>query len=236
MRTILNIAILLSFSAVAVAQSPLRNFREGNRFFQDGNFNAAEILYRKGLEADSNDIRGRYNLANTLYKQSEYDKSAEMYNQLLGSKNLSKNQKANAYHNLGNSFVQKEDYENGIKAYKESLKLNPNDNDTKYNLAYALQKMQQEQQQQQQDQNQQNDQKQDQQQQQQQNQNQDQNQQQQQQQNSNERGPQQGSQPDQMKKSDAERMLNAMDRQERNTLDKKKKINVQQRGRAEKDW
>ncbi|MCL2683316.1 MAG: tetratricopeptide repeat protein [Bacteroidales bacterium] len=233
MRTILNIAILLSLSTTVFAQNPLRNFREGNRQFQDGNYNAAEILYRRGLEADSNDIRGRYNLANALYKQGEYEKSAELYNQLLNDKRLNKKQKTNVFHNLGNTSVRTENYQDAVNAYKEAMKLNPHD-DTRYNLAYALQRMQQ-QQQEQQEQDQKNDQNQQQKNQQDQQSQQNQNQQQQQQQQQNQ-DRNQGERPDQMKKSDAERMLNAMDRQERNTLDKKKKIKVEQRGRAEKDW
>jgi hypothetical protein len=63
-----------------------------------------------------------------------------------------------------------------------------------------------------------------------------QNQQQQQNRNNEEQRNQQGSQPDKIKQSDAERMLNAIDNQEKNTLEKKKKIKVEQRGRAEKDW
>jgi len=243
MRTLLNIAILLSFSTIAFAQKPLSNFREGNNLYKTNQYNAAEILYRKGLEADSTDIRGRYNLANALYKQGEYEKSAEMYNRLLEDRKLNNAQKANVYHNLGNALLQTEELENSIKAYKEALKLKPNDADTKYNLAYALQKMQQQQQQQQQQdqKNDKNQQQQKQQQQQQQQQNQDKNQQQQQQQQQQNKDEQkkqekQGAHPDKMKKNDAERMLNAVDRQERNTLDKKKKIKVEQRGKAEKDW
>jgi len=227
MRAILNIAILLSFSTIAMAQNPLRNFRDGNKQFHDGNYNAAEILFRRGLEADSTDIRGRYNLANALYKQGEYEKSAEMYNQLLHDRRLSKSQKSNVFHNLGNASVRTENFEDAINAYKEALKLKPHD-DTRYNLAYAMQRLQQ-QQQQQQSQCQQN--------QCQKNQDQQQQQQQQQQQNrQNQNNQNQSQQPDQMRQSDAERMLNAMDRQERNTLEKKKRNQVQQRRRTERDW
>jgi len=224
MRIILNIAILLSFSVISFAQNPLRNFRDGNRQFRDGNYNNAELLFRRGLEADSIDVRGRFNLANTLYKQGEFEKSAEMYEQLLFDRNLNKNQRANAFHNLGNSAVRTENYQEAVEAYKEAMKLNPHD-DTRYNLAYALQRLQEQQQEQNQDQ--QNDQNQDQQQQQQQQQNQD---------NNDQRDQQQRSQPDQLRQGDAERMLNAMDRRERNTLDKRKENNAQQRSRAERNW
>jgi len=230
-NTLLFFTIFLSLSAVSFSQNPLKNFRDGNRQFRDGNYNNAEILFRRGLETDSTDVRGRFNLANTLYKQGEFEKSAEMYGDLLNDRRLSQKQKANAFHNLGNSFVRTENFEEGVNAYKESMKLNPND-DTRYNLAYALQRLQQQQQEQNQDQ--QNNQNQDQQQQQ--NQQQQQRQQNQQNQDNQQKQQQQGSQPHQLRQGDAERMLNAMDRQERNTLDKRKQQNVQQRNRAERDW
>ncbi|MDR2907955.1 MAG: tetratricopeptide repeat protein [Bacteroidales bacterium] len=236
MKTILFIAVLLGLSPVAMAQKPLKSFREGNKLYQDKKYEEAGISYMKGLEADSMDARGLYNMANTIYKLGEYEQSAEAYNKLLSteqfSKQLSKSQKADAFHNLGNASIQKEDYENGIKAYKEALKLKPNDAATKYNLAYALQKMQQQQQQNQQNQDQNQDKKdqKDQQKQQQQ-------QPKDQQQNKDQKQQQQPQQPqDKIKKSDAERMLNAMDKQEKNTLEKKKKIKVEQRVRTDKDW
>jgi tetratricopeptide (TPR) repeat protein len=153
MRTILNIAILLSFSTVVFAQNPLRYFREGNRLYQDKKYEEAGNLYYKGFLADSTDIRAAYNMSNIIYKLGEHKAANEAYNLLLTDKNfnrkLSNTQKADVYHNLGNTYVRTEDYENAINAYKESLKLNPNDNDTRYNLAYALQKKRQQEQQQQ---------------------------------------------------------------------------------------
>ena len=226
MRTILIIAILLSFSVVSFAQNPLGNFRDGNRQFRDGNFNNAEILFRRGLEYD-NDIRGRFNLGNTLYRQGEFEQSAELFEQLSHDNRLSRNQRAEVLHNLGNSNVQIENFENAINSYKEAMKLNPND-DTRHNLAYALERLQMQQQEQQQDQNQQQG-------------NQDQDQQQQGQQFQQNQGDQQrdqrqGTQPHELQQGDAERMLNAMERQERNTLDRRRQQNVQQRGTQERNW
>ena len=230
MRTILNIAILLGFSAVSFAQNPLGSFREGNRQFHDGNFNNAEILFRRGLQVDSTDFRGRFNLANSLYKQGDYEASTEMFNELLSDRRLNKKQRANVHHNLGNSLVRTEEFGEAVNSYKEAMKLNPND-DTRYNLAYAMQRLQEQQQQQQQDQNQDQ-----QQQQQQQNQQQQQGQQQNQGDNNNRQQQKQPNRPDQLTRGDAERMLSAMERQERNTLDKKRQDNVRQRARAERDW
>ena len=64
--------------------------------------------------------------------------------------------KADAFHNLGNVFLSQKKYEQSITAYKEALKLRPNDMDTKYNLAYAQEMIKKEQQQNQENQNQEN--------------------------------------------------------------------------------
>jgi len=62
---------------------------------------------------------------------------------------LSKEMKAKAYHNLGNSYMQQKEWGKSVDAYKDALKINPSDQDTKYNLAYAKKHLIQQKQQQQ---------------------------------------------------------------------------------------
>ena len=134
--------------------------------------------------------------------------------------------KASSFHNLGNCLLKQNKLEESIEAYKKSLRINPTDEDTRYNLAYAQKKLKNQQQQQQQQQQQdggggggnQN-------QQQQQNQNQNQNQNQQQQQ-------QQG-----MSKEDAQRILDALKKEEQKTKDKVDKSKNGGGGSSnDKDW
>jgi tetratricopeptide (TPR) repeat protein len=153
-----------------------------------------------------------------------------LYQAVLMSTNLKNNEKAQALHNRGNIAMKNENFEEAVKNFKESLKLNGNDADTKYNLTYALNKLSK--QQQGQGQNQQN---QDQNQQQQDKKQQQQNQQQQNQ-DKQQQNQQQQQQQQKMSKEDAERILKAVENREKETMDKKKKEKTVGTGRIEKDW
>ena len=142
-------------------------------------------------------------------------------------------------------------FQQAVNAYQEALKLDPKNNDTRYNLAYARRLLQQAQQQQQQGGGGQNNQNQDQQkQQQQQGQNQNQDQKQQNQQNQQGQSPQDQNQKDgqqrdtqkkpskmDQRKQDAERLLEAVKNNERQTLkDQQKKVQVATGRHTDKDW
>ncbi len=249
--------LLLGFMACGIQVSQAQKAiptQQGNRHYQDSAFDQAEISYLKALSQDSNYQKARYNLGNTKYKQGNYDQALENYSNLASRTDLSKEEKADLFHNMGNAWMQKQEYRKAIDSYIEALKNQPGKTDSRYNLAYAqkmLQKQQQQQQNQKQDQQQQkqNQQQQDQQQdqqkqnQQQQNQNQDQQQQNQQQDQQKQNQQQQDQQKQQQarqkeaEKQEAERILRALENQEKNTLDKLKKNKDQGVGSpVEKDW
>lgn len=219
---------------------------QGNRHYQNGNLHEAEISYLKALHQDSTYYKAKYNLANAQYGQQNYERALENYAAVAEDPTLSKAEKSSVFHNLGNTFVQQKDYQKAVDAYIRALQQQPGRTDTRYNLAYAQRMLQQQQQQQNQQQNKQ-DQKQDQQQHQQQNQQQQQkNQEQQDKQNRQQQQPQdkQGRQdnpqmsPQQKARhQEAERMLRALENQEKNTLEKIKKSKDQGKGSpVEKDW
>jgi len=231
MKTILiSTGILLLLSTVALAQSENSYIRNGNILYKENKFKDAEIDYRKSIEHSKNPVKGQYNLGNSLYKQNTYDEAAKSYmNAFQQMKNATAEQKAAALHNLGNSMLKSEKYAESIDAYKQALRLNPKDEDTRYNLSYAMQKMQQQQQQQQK--NDKNKDKNDKNKEDQQN-NQQNNDQQQQDDQQEQKQPRQ-----QISKQDAERMLQALNNDEQRTIDKLKKqkakpVQVQ----VEKDW
>ena len=98
-----------------------------------------------------------YNMANALYRKcrifpdrdtTAYQKIDDLYKKLTADKSCTKEIRASAFHNMGNNFMLQEKYADAINAYKNALKLNPTDMDTKYNLEYAKKKLQQQQQQQ----------------------------------------------------------------------------------------
>ena len=199
----------------------------------------AEEQFRKSLERNPNWDKANYNLGNVLYRQGRYEEAAKAFQKVAQQQGSPL--QAQAYHNTGNIEMQQKQYQKSIDAYKNALRLNPKDMDTKYNLEYARkmlvqQQQQQNNQQQNQQQQQQNNQQQQQQQQQQQNK---QNNSNQQQDNQNKNNNQQN-QPsaDPRKQQENKRQLDALQQNERRTQEK-----VQQQEnkhgvkvRQEKDW
>ena len=224
----LGLALMLLMSVSAFAQKAERDYiRKGNRAFKDSVYVDAEVDYRKALDANPQSTIARFNLGNTLLWQN---KAQEAMNEFADAARIEKDKgrKAQIFHNMGVIFHTTKEYEKAIEMYKEALRNNPSDDETRYNLALA-QKMLKDQQQNQQDQNQDQ---QDQQQQQQQEQQQDQQQQQQDQQQQQQ--PEQ--KQDEMSKENAEQLLNSVMQDEQNTQDKVKKQQVIQGSRLEKDW
>lgn len=244
----------------ASAQANRKLLREGNRNYKTEKYDQAELNYRRALEADTTDFRGQYNLAASLYRQEKYDEAAMHYAQALAAPDIDDSRRAKALHNVGNSMVkaglQNEQqgmqyFQQAVKAYQDALKLDPKNDDTRYNLAYARRLLQQARQQQQQQGGGSDQQNQDQQQNQQQQQGNNQNKDQQQQQNQQQQGNQQDQQqqqgkeqqqqkqtkPQEQRKQDAERMLEAVKNNERQTLkEQTRKEQVSTARHTDKDW
>jgi len=241
----LFILFILSVLSVSVfAQKERKYIREGNREFEDGNFENSEIAYRKAADLEKTKThKPAFNIGDALYKQEKYDDAASQF-QSIAESELSKDEKAKVFHNLGNSFLQNNKLQESIEAYKNALRNNPNDLDTKYNLAYAQKKLQQQQQQQNQDQN--KDQNKDKNQQ---DQNKDQNkdqedknQDQQNKQDQNKQDKQDQNQEQQQQqqpkisKEDAERILQALANDEKKTQQKVKEQKAAAKVKVEKEW
>lgn len=223
------IAMAVLADHVGVAQSVRSLVNGGNSQYKKENYTEAEVDYRKALGKEPGLIEGHFNLGNALYKQKKFDESNREFDSALRGTEDAKT-KAEAYYNLGNSLLKAQNYQEAVRSYIESLKLAPNDPDTKYNLSYALAKLREQQQQQQKKNDKSSDkkqQKQDQQKQNQDKQNQDQQQQKQQQ--------QQSQQEKKMSKADAERILDVLKNNER---DVQKKLRNRQavRVKPDKDW
>ena len=268
MKKILFILVIFNFQLSIFnslqAQANRHQLRDGNRNYKNEKYDKAEVDYRRALESDSLDFRGQYNLANSLYRQKKYDEAVRHYDQALQLPDLSDKQRWQSLHNKGNAYLKSgmENKEQGmqlfqqaVKSYQDALKVDPKNDDTRYNLAYARRLLQQAQQQQQQQKNQQNgdqnkdQQNKDQQQQQGQNQNQQQNkdqqnkdqQSQQNQQPQDQNGEQKETRkrPNQMeqRKQDAERMLEAVKNNEKQSLkDQTKKVQAVGSHHSDKDW
>ena len=218
----IGIFLLLGLVTSVYAQKEERGLiRKGNRLYKDSVYVDAEVNYRKALEVNPQSTVSMFNLGNTLLQQNKVQEAMEQYVAASRVEN-----------NMGVIFQSQKDYAKAVEAYKESLRNNPKDDETRYNLALA-QKMLKDQQQNQQNQDQQQNQNQEQKQEEQKkDQQQDQNQDQQQQ-------PPQNQQQDknQMSKENAEQLLNSVMQDEKDVQDKvKKQQQVIQGGRLEKDW
>ncbi len=253
-------ALSLLFLTVS-AQNADKTIRKANKLYQDQKYTEAETKYDEALDIDPNSEKSIFNQGNAYYKQERFDEALQNF-EMTAEMLDDPNQRAAAYHNLGNAYFQGEDYQKSIEAYKSSLRLNPKDDDTRYNLVLAQNKLKQQQQEQQQNQDQ-NQENQDQENQDQQNENQDQqnqdqqqdgsdenqqqnqDQQNQDQQQQNQQGDQkeqegsqqQAAQPVKLSKEEVQRILEALANDENKVQEKliKKKTPPNQK-KADKDW
>ena len=226
-RIIAILSLFLAPSSILFAQKEASDVRRGNREYNKQNYTEAEVNYRRGLEKNKNGYEAHYNLGDALFKQDKYaDAQAEFETAAkMLDKKSDKTRYAKTMHNIGNCQFAQQQYDKAVAAYQESLRANPADNDTRYNLVKSMQLLQQQQQQQQQ--NQQNqDQKQDRQQQQQEQQQDQQQDQQQQQQEQND---------DRMDKETAEQILQALEQDEQDTQEKMQRQQGRKK-RVEKEW
>ena len=142
-----NLLILsLLISAPSLAQNKESFLRDGNTLYTDSSYNEAEIQYRKSLEKDQDYFNASFNLADAVYKQERYQEASSLFDALRDNAPSNKNL-AEVLHNLGNSLVKEGNLDAAINAYKDALRINPDDNETRHNLALSKQKKQEEQQQ-----------------------------------------------------------------------------------------
>lgn len=239
--------LMLVLPAAASAQDDKKPVRHGNKAFGKGDYRTAEIEYRKGLEADSSSLFSSYNLGNALYKNGSYSE-AELYFKDLGDtlKKFSVSKASDFFHNSGNLAIKQKKYREAVEAYKESLRLYPDDMKTKSNLAYAqkmLKDSEDQQQQQQRNQNSDQDQNQDQ------NQNQDGNDDQNRQDRNDENDQDQNNGNDQnsdrqrqqqpkISQQAAQQLLQAIEDKEKQTQEKvrKEKAEQQENRQKKKNW
>ena len=224
--------LLLAGAAHSFAQEKTdRDYlRSGNKLYNDSLFIKAEVDYRKALELNPKSTDAMFNLANALLMQQKAQEAMEQY-QSVAKIEKDKQKLAQIYHNMGVILQSSKQLPQCIEAYKESLRNNPKDDETRYNLALAqkLLKDQEQDQQNQDQQQQQQEQKEDKQ-----DQNKDQQEQDQKDQQQNQQQQQQNK--NEMSKENAQQLLNAVMQDEKNVQDKVKK-QLQIKGKKlEKDW
>ena len=219
--------LFLLMTMTAVAQTDRQYIRQGNRQFHRGDYPGAEVSYRKAIEKNPKNPQAAFNLGNALMAQKKDSAAVEQFESAakLETNPLRRSQ---SYHNMGVVCQTHKMYGEAIEAYKNALRLNPDDDETRYNLVLCKHlKQKQDQNRQNQDQqnndDKKNDDKKDQ-------------QKPEEKQDKQDQKQQEQSKP-QMSKENAEQLLNAAIQNEKQTQDKLKKAQQQpQRRNIQKNW
>lgn len=205
-RIILIIIFSLSSSLMLFSQAERKLIRKGNKAYEEKNYSEAEVFYKKAKEIQPELFQVRKNLGSALYRMDNFESSANEFTEYTVAARNEK-ETSEALYNLGNALLQAGEYQKSIETYKQSLRSNPGNNEARYNLQIAQemlnkqqngggggggQQQQQQQQQQQEQQQQQND-------------------------DNQENQEQQQAQPQeqQLSKEDAERLLQALENEEK---------------------
>lgn len=230
---ILLLLTALSVSSYADNRQARKLIRKGNALYRADKRQEAQVDYLKAYRADSTDARVQYNLATSMFPQDyklvqkeRCDTMAMMFERAAQAE-TNPLRKAKAYHNEGVAYQGVKDFGKAIEAYKNALRCNPNDDESRYNLVLCQRQLKNQgggnnnQQQDKQD-------KQDQQ---------DKQQQQQQQKKQKKQDQQQQQQEPPMSKENAEQLLNAAMQREKETQKRMKEAQQQPlRRRIEKNW
>lgn len=222
------VAVMLVLTALsATAQTDRQYIRQGNKLFRSGDYPNAEVSYRKAIEKNPKNPQAAFNLGNALMAQKK-DSAAVMQFDSASKLETNPLRKAKAFHNVGVICQSHKMYGEAIEAYKSALRLNPTDNETRYNLVLCKHQQQNQQQNQQNQQGGNDDKKQD-----------DKKDQQKQDQKKDQQDDkkQQEQPKPQMSKENAEQLLNAAIQNEKQTQDKLQKAQQQpQRRNIQKNW
>lgn len=128
------IFMLLPFAAVP--QKKDKNLPKGNEEFAAKNYAEAEANYRISKSGEPAASAAAYNLGNAIYRQSKPGEAKFAYMKAIENA-ATKEEKHKAYHNLGNAFMQEKNYQGAVDSYKNALRNNPYDDETRYNFALA---------------------------------------------------------------------------------------------------
>ena len=225
--------VMLTSPGQAVGQTVRGHVAEGNEAYAKVQYPDAEAQYKKALEKNASSKEAQFNLGNAYYRQDRHDEALKSYAsaEALAARKLDKSA---SFYNSGNALLKAGKTPESIEAYKQALRLNPADDDARYNLEYARKRQQQQQNQQQEQKQDKNQDKQNQ------DQNKDDQQQNQDQQNKQDQEQKQQPQPQQQKQQQippeqAEQILNALKNNEK-AIQKELRKRAASRVRVEKDW
>ncbi len=148
MRSLFTIAFLSVFCICAYAQKEEQFIAEGNKLYKKQQFEKAAQEYQKAAEKNDKNDKARYNMGNALYRLNKVEEAEKTFNS-VAEHSAEKPIKTNAYYNKGVTLSQQKKLQESIEAYKQTLRLTPEDTEARENLQKALNELKQQQQQQQ---------------------------------------------------------------------------------------
>lgn len=125
---------------------------EANKALSEEKFVEAEVDYRRAISKSSENIAAPFNLGNAYYHKETYGEAFGRFKE-AGELATDKKSKHKAYHNMGNVFMKRKEYSKAVEGYKEALRNDPTDEETRYNLALAKEMLKKEQDEQKNDEN-----------------------------------------------------------------------------------
>ncbi len=138
MRYILTIVVTLFTLTLSAQELPERGLvRKGNRAYNKNEFKTAIESYDKAYSVAPESFDVLYNYANALHKDEQYAKAEELYASMPVDSLASDMDRADLFYNLGNSQFMQEKYKEALESYKSSIRINPDDQEAKYNYAYT---------------------------------------------------------------------------------------------------
>jgi len=129
------------------AQKTAQQIEKGNDWYRKKEYAQAKEAYTKALKADQSNTIAQFNSGNADHRLKNYEKAAASF-EAAATSSRDPYIKAQALYNQGNALVKQNKIAEAINAYKNSLRLNPNDNDVRENLQKALKELNKQQQQQ----------------------------------------------------------------------------------------
>ncbi len=136
-RSLIFILFSLPFCSDLRAQSADALIRKGNHFYNKQEYDQSLSNYEKALKKSPGNPDANFNLGDALYRKNDYEKAAGSYDDVLQSK-ADENIRQGAYYNKGVAMIRQKKIDESIDAWKNALRLNPDDNDARENLVRAL--------------------------------------------------------------------------------------------------
>jgi len=132
----LSFAQEMSETEVLELQKANNYISEANDLVQSDDFILAEKEYRKAISVKPTSVSGAYNLAHSYYEKENFEE-AFFRNQEAAKNATDKVEKHKIYHNIGNILMKREKCKEALEAFKNALRNNPKDEETRYNFALA---------------------------------------------------------------------------------------------------